>query len=994
MKERFCCGQALKSNKKIVPSVSAPLHLILRAPSPASHEWKTVPKVKRLCQVCHLVVDGNGVRCRSCGLRAHSACGSNYYNSSLNTTRTGTTTATRTDNNRNLRTSGNIIKGDDTTIGTGFGSQQDNRQGSLFYRHFEPRIKKILHPQNLSLIESSGGEERGSGASSSARFSSSCGDSVAASTAIVVGTVSIETTRSESKTPEITITPGSDEDEDEQDSTSRPQEETILPENHLAKSKNLISGPAEQGSSSSGQGNRTFVIKKKRLLHVDGPIDGSPYAVITPLVKQKPFPDSGFSLGVNQMKDLDQLISALVEEADSIDAPNHRHNHHHNETTSNIPYHARQDSLPFSYTSPQSITLQSEKIYNQSQQQRSYSTSTPTAAVDSGRHINHYSVSSPSPLYATPTPSSRNDYYSSASRGGRYESDIHAPQPLASVPMSTGLSRSISHQPSYPNYGRSQPSSSQMVASMSSSNSFNYGGGGGTGNGNGVRRNRSQSADGRRDFERGGDENADEWLARQQRKLREKKASKHVVRNDWLAELKRALPQNTQQVERSQSQTDYSRSSQQATPIPIIQEFRPSQLSSSSRVEASSHQQQASSSTFSTPSGPGRGRGQVVAYSSDDDDDVELDIFQRGKKVQRHYSESTYDRTGGYNTSSSSRAPSQQSNVEGPFPTCPPTPYSNRPISPPGKPPRSPKAIRRYQGGSSAPISPISVDMMPSSSSRMERAQTPVNPRPIFMVDSEVKFAQDLSEYWYKPIAAREETVSALIQSPIGSFCVRNSNSFPGAYGLAVKADNTGEKGIRHFLIEPTRFGCRLRGCGTLEPVFGSLSALVYAHSIECLALPTTLTLPSYDILPSSQSQSKTAHLLRQGAACQLLFLGMVGVECLSGEEAISKGVSEITASSPVPISLRLSRSGLTLTDVFRQRFFRIHFALNEILYASVVAGRSVAYGREVKQVFGIVARAPRAMENSVILLAEFEPGQPANAIVSFIQRVLAWQQH
>lgn len=53
--------------------------------------------------------------------------------------------------------------------------------------------------------------------------------------------------------------------------------------------------------------------------------------------------------------------------------------------------------------------------------------------------------------------------------------------------------------------------------------------------------------------------------------------------------------------------------------------------------------------------------------------------------------------------------------------------------------------------------SPISVDMMPSSSSRMERAQTPVNPRPIFMVDSEVKFAQDLSEYWYKPIAAREE---------------------------------------------------------------------------------------------------------------------------------------------------------------------------------------------------------------------------------------------
>ena len=41
------------------------------------------------------------------------------------------------------------------------------------------------------------------------------------------------------------------------------------------------------------------------------------------------------------------------------------------------------------------------------------------------------------------------------------------------------------------------------------------------------------------------------------------------------------------------------------------------------------------------------------------------------------------------------------------------------------------------------------------------------------------------------------------------------------------------------------------------------------------------------------------------GAACQLLFLGMAGVECLSGEEAISRGINEINVTSPVPISLR-----------------------------------------------------------------------------------------
>jgi len=102
--------------------------------------------------------------------------------------------------------------------------------------------------------------------------------------------------------------------------------------------------------------------------------------------------------------------------------------------------------------------------------------------------------------------------------------------------------------------------------------------------------------------------------------------------------------------------------------------------------------------------------------------------------------------------------------------------------------------------------------------------------------------------------------------------------------------------------------------------LLGSLSAFVYAHSIESLALPMQLTLPSCDILPSSRSQSTTAQLLKQGAACQLLFLGMVGVECLTGDEAIHKGIMEVAATSPVPISLRLSKSGLTMTDVFRKQ--------------------------------------------------------------------------
>lgn len=101
----------------------------------------------------------------------------------------------------------------------------------------------------------------------------------------------------------------------------------------------------------------------------------------------------------------------------------------------------------------------------------------------------------------------------------------------------------------------------------------------------------------------------------------------------------------------------------------------------------------------------------------------------------------------------------------------------------------------------------------------------------------------------------------------------------------------------------------------------GSLSALVYAHTVDSLALPTTLVLPHEDtVFPLSQSQSTTAHLLTQGAACQLIFLGIIGVECMSGDDALLRGISAVEHSEPIIISLRLSKQGLTLTDVHRRK--------------------------------------------------------------------------
>ena len=48
---------------------------------------------------------------------------------------------------------------------------------------------------------------------------------------------------------------------------------------------------------------------------------------------------------------------------------------------------------------------------------------------------------------------------------------------------------------------------------------------------------------------------------------------------------------------------------------------------------------------------------------------------------------------------------------------------------------------------------------------------------------------------------------------------------------------------VRHFLIEPCKKGVRLKGSNN-EPVFPSLVALIYQHSLTKMALPVPLVIP------------------------------------------------------------------------------------------------------------------------------------------------------
>ncbi|XP_029330127.1 tensin-1 isoform X2 [Mus caroli] len=278
---------------------------------------------------------------------------------------------------------------------------------------------------------------------------------------------------------------------------------------------------------------------------------------------------------------------------------------------------------------------------------------------------------------------------------------------------------------------------------------------------------------------------------------------------------------------------------------------------------------------------------------------------------------------------------------------------------------------------------------------------------------AKVKFVQDTSKYWYKPEISREQAIALLKDQEPGAFIIRDSHSFRGAYGLAMKVSSPpptitqqGKKGdmthelVRHFLIETGPRGVKLKGCPN-EPNFGSLSALVYQHSIIPLALPCKLVIPSRDPTDESKDSSgpanSTTDLLKQGAACNVLFVNSVDMESLTGPQAISKATSETLAADPTPaatiVHFKVSAQGITLTDNQRKLFFRRHYPLNTVTFCDLDPQERKwmkTEGGAPAKLFGFVARKQGSTtDNACHLFAELDPNQPASAIVNFVSKVM-----
>ncbi|CAF96224.1 unnamed protein product, partial [Tetraodon nigroviridis] len=161
---------------------------------------------------------------------------------------------------------------------------------------------------------------------------------------------------------------------------------------------------------------------------------------------------------------------------------------------------------------------------------------------------------------------------------------------------------------------------------------------------------------------------------------------------------------------------------------------------------------------------------------------------------------------------------------------------------------------------------------------------------------------------------------------------------------------------------------------------------------------------------------STAADILKQGAACNVLYLNSVETESLTGPKAVSKATKYTLSLNPRPaatvVHFKVSAQGITLTDnkrsiffnqakiiyeVFKcanaiRLFFRRHYPISSVTFSSLDPQdqRWISSDSTPSKIFGFVARRTgSSTENVCHLFAEMDPEQPAVAIVNFINKVM-----
>ncbi|NWQ95136.1 TENS4 protein, partial [Burhinus bistriatus] len=269
-----------------------------------------------------------------------------------------------------------------------------------------------------------------------------------------------------------------------------------------------------------------------------------------------------------------------------------------------------------------------------------------------------------------------------------------------------------------------------------------------------------------------------------------------------------------------------------------------------------------------------------------------------------------------------------------------------------------------------------------------------------------MKFVMDTSKYWFKPSITRDQAIQLLKDKEPGTFVVRDSTSYRGSFGLAMKVpvspagSQTGDESsdlVRHFLVESSAKGVHLKGASE-ELYFGSLSAFVYQHAITPLALPCKLSIPTRDLADGEDSPDgapeSALSLLKKTAVCNVLYLNSVNMETLTGAPAIQKAISSTfeleTLPTPTLVHFRVTEQGVTLTDIQRKVFFRRHYPLAAIRFCGMdPENRKWQKYCKSSRIFGFVAKSQTDSENLCHLFAEYDTVQPASLVVDLLCKLL-----
>ncbi|XP_030207790.1 LOW QUALITY PROTEIN: tensin-4-like [Gadus morhua] len=268
-----------------------------------------------------------------------------------------------------------------------------------------------------------------------------------------------------------------------------------------------------------------------------------------------------------------------------------------------------------------------------------------------------------------------------------------------------------------------------------------------------------------------------------------------------------------------------------------------------------------------------------------------------------------------------------------------------------------------------------------------------------------MKFVMDTSKFWFRPHINRAEAEAMLKDRLPGVFVVRDSTSFRGSFGLVMKVDpynvsptgcHAGESSsgaMRHFLIETSAKGVRIKG-SPHEPFFGSLSALVYQHTITACALPCKLL--THDLEEEEdESHDSTESDVKNKTASNFLFLNTVPTETLTGPCAVKKAVAATlekhskASITPTIVNFRVSQKGVTLTDVKRKLFFRRHYPAHLLSYSGADPDNRLWLkdGKSGARMFGFVAKGVEAgMENVCHVFAEHDPLQTCGEAIDVMQ--------